>query len=118
MNTKIYIKAFLLNGDGTLGPSSGKWFRPQITNEEMESFTSKIRLSGEPDCQWCELVVVFSNILNADTGKIEEVPHMKWESFEDFKQEYFIDRNIPGCRFVEDESTRKNYQYLLDYADI
>ena len=116
--TRIYASAFLLNGDGTLGQSSGRWFKPQMTIGETESFTSKIRLSGEPDCQWCENVIIFANIFNEDTGKVEEVPHMRWNSFEDFKQEYLLNKNIPGCRFIEDEYTKNNYKYLLDYADI
>ena len=115
--TKFYVEAFLLNGDCTLGPSDGKLFKPQCTIADIEEFTSKIRLSGEPDCQWCELVIGFANIANED-GKCEEVPHMRWNSFDDFKKEYLIDNNIPGCRFVEDESTKSNYKYLLDYADI
>ena len=116
--TKIYVEGFLLNGDGTLGQSSGKWFKPQVTIEDVEKFTSSIRLSGEPDCQWGELVVVFSNILNADTGDIEETPHMRWNSFDAFKKEYICKEGIPGCRFIEDESTKSNYKYLLEYADI
>ena len=116
--TKIYVEGFLLNGDGTLGMSNGKWFKPQMTIEEMESFTSSIRLSGEPDCQWCELVVLFASIHNVDTGKDEIVPHMRWNNFDDFKREYINKECIPGSRFITDESTRNNYKYLLEYADI
>ena len=115
--TKIYIEAFLLNGDCTLGPADGKWFHPQITIEEMEDFTSKIRLDGEADCKWCELVIGFAKIAN-ENGVQEEVPHMRWSSFEEFKKEYIEEKNIPGSRFIEDESIKNNYKYLLDYADI
>ena len=116
--TRIYASAFLLNGDGTLGQSSGRWFKPQMTIGEMEDFTSSIRLSGEPDCQWCELVVLFAQIENADTGKVEEVPHMRWNSFDEFKKEYINKECIPSNRIIEDEYTKNNYKYLLDYADI
>ena len=113
--TRVYSEAFLID-EGALGESARKWFGQQLKVEELEKFRSSIRLSGSPASQWCEIIIVFANVLNADTGKIEEVPHMRWDSFDNFKKEYLIDKNVPGSRFIEDESTRSHYQYLLDYA--
>jgi hypothetical protein len=114
--TRVYSEAFLID-EGALGESARKWFKPNVSIKDIEDFTSSIRLAGSPASQWCELVILFAKIENAD-GNVEEVPHMRWDSFDEFKQEYLIDKNVPGSRFIEDESTKENYKYLLDYADI
>ena len=113
--TRVYSEAFLID-EGTLGESARKWFEPQLSVDGFESFRSSIRLSGSPASQWCEVVVLYASIYNEDLKKFEEVPHALWRSFDEFKQEFIIDKRIPNSRFIVDETTKSNYQHVLKYA--
>ena len=115
--TKVRVEAFLIDEE-CLGESMRKWFYPTLNIEDFENFRSSIQLTGSPASQWCELIIVFAKIFNEDTQEFKEVPHMLWRDFDEFKKEYLIDKNIPGCRFITDESIKNQYQYMLEYADI
>ena len=108
---RIYVESSSLNEDHTLKEIKGISLDHQITIDEFENILPKIALSFDaPEEMRCERVVIIFSVFDEDTGKYEDIPRMKWESFEDFRQEYFINKSIPSYRFVDAE-----WRYQLDY---